>query len=150
MCKPIFIVNGPNLNLLGAREPEIYGARSLADIERDCRAVAAGLGFEIEFRQSNAEGALVDWVQEAGRAARALILNAAAYTHTSIALHDALKAIDILKIEVHLSNPARRETFRHVSYVGSASDASICGLGPAGYLAALEAVKRLEAEPEKR
>ncbi|MEL7027707.1 MAG: type II 3-dehydroquinate dehydratase [Pseudomonadota bacterium] len=144
--KPIFILNGPNLNLLGAREPEIYGSKTLADIEADCRARAGELGFKIEFRQTNSEGTLVDWVQAAGAEARALILNAGAYTHTSIALHDALKAIDILKLEVHLSNPAQREAFRHVSFVGSASRGAITGLGPAGYLAALEAVKRLEAE----
>lgn len=136
----IHIVNGPNLNLLGTREPHIYGTDTLAAIELACRAHAHSLGAEIAFAQSNSEGKLVDLVQRAGREAQALIINAAAYTHTSIALHDALKAISIVKVEVHLSNPATREAFRQVNYVSSAVMGTISGFGSDGYRLAIDAV----------
>lgn len=146
--KPIFILNGPNLNLLGTREPEIYGSQTLADIEKLCAARAKTFGRAIDFRQTNSEGTLVDWTQEAGAKAAALVVNAGAYTHTSIALHDALKAIAIPKIEVHLSNPAAREAFRHTSYVALAADGTIAGFGVKGYILALDAAKSLDAGAE--
>ncbi|MEM8791406.1 MAG: type II 3-dehydroquinate dehydratase [Pseudomonadota bacterium] len=136
----VHILNGPNLNLLGTREPELYGADTLADIEAACRARAGQLGQQLTFRQSNDEGALVSWVQEARDQADALILNAAAYTHTSVAILDALKMFDGLKIELHLTNPHRREAFRHTSYVSLAADGVIAGFGATGYVLALEAV----------
>lgn len=142
----IHVVNGPNLNLLGTREPSIYGSDTLADIEALVRAAAQPHGATIRFDQTNSEGALVDMIQSAAREADGLIINAAAYTHTSIALHDALKAAGCVKIEVHLSNPAAREPFRHHSYISSAVDGTICGLGATGYTLALEAiVSRLAA-----
>lgn len=141
--KPIYVLNGPNLNLLGEREPEIYGHVTLKDIEQNCRTRAGALGLTIEFRQTNHEGELVDWVQEARHAASALILNAGAYTHTSVALHDALKSFGQPAIEVHLSNPYRREAFRHVSYVSPAVTGLICGLGAQGYDMAVEALAKL-------
>jgi len=143
MAKPLFVLNGPNLNLLGTREPEIYGHTTLADIESQCMATAAGLGLTIEFRQTNHEGVLVDWVQEARVAGCALILNAGAYTHTSVALHDALKAFHLPSIEVHISNPHRREPFRHTSYVSPAVTGVICGTGAQGYSLAIQALATL-------
>ncbi|MAN73154.1 MAG: 3-dehydroquinate dehydratase [Henriciella sp.] len=143
MTKPIYVLNGPNLNLLGTREPEIYGHDTLADIESRLRDKAGET--PLEFRQTNSEGQLVDWVQEASRQARCVILNAGAYTHTSIALHDALRACTAPLIEVHLSNPAAREAFRQTNYVAPAAMASIAGLGPHGYEVALEAALRLKA-----
>lgn len=135
----VFILNGPNLNLLGTREPAIYGHQTLADIESMCEIRAAALGLAIDFRQTNHEGVLVDWLHEAKRAgAKAVLLNAAAYTHTSIALLDAIKAIELPVIEVHLSNPHEREEFRHLSYVGMAAAATVQGLGADSYLVALE------------
>lgn len=140
--RKVFILNGPNLNLLGAREPEIYGASTLSDIEKASKKHAAKVGFEIDFRQSNHEGELIDWVQESAGAA-GLIINPGAYSHTSIALHDALKAVSAPKIELHLSNIHAREAFRRVSFVSPAVDAVICGLGAGGYIAALDAMRRL-------
>ncbi len=137
--RTVFILNGPNLNLLGHREPEVYGRTTLADIEAACRARAEELGLAVEFRQSNHEGELVGWLQEARERADAVILNAGAYTHTSVAILDALKAYEGLKIELHLSNPAAREPFRHVSYVAKAADGVIAGFGAAGYALALSA-----------
>ncbi len=137
--KPIYVLNGPNLNLLGTREPEIYGRVTLAEIEQACAARAAQLGRALVFRQSNIEGELVDWLQEARDKACAVVLNAGAYTHTSVALHDAIKAIAIPVIETHLSNPAAREEFRHVSLVGKAAKGVIAGFGATSYLLALEA-----------
>jgi 3-dehydroquinate dehydratase-2 len=137
MVSHIFVLNGPNLNLLGTREPEIYGSQTLADIEAALRAAAGDC--TVDFRQTNSEGELVNWVQEASQTAQALILNAAAYTHTSIALHDALKACNIPIYEVHLSNPAAREPFRQTNFVAPCARASIAGLGARGYLVALEA-----------
>ena len=148
MAKPIFVLNGPNLNLLGSREPEIYGSTTLADIEAQVRARAASAGLQVEFRQSNHEGDLVDWLQEARAAASGVILNAGAYTHTSVALHDALKAVEVPVIEVHISNPYRREPFRHTSYVSPAVTGTICGVGAQGYALAVEALAQLTA-PKK-
>lgn len=133
----IHVLNGPNLNLLGVREPEIYGRDTLADIEQRC-AKAAGEA-RIVFRQSNHEGVLVDWIQEAREGADALIINPAAYSHTSVALHDALKTLSIPVIELHLSNPAAREAFRHHSYVSSAATGVIAGFGAHGYELAVQA-----------
>lgn len=143
MSKPIYVLNGPNLNLLGVREPHIYGAQTLSDIEAALRLRAADLGVDIVFRQTNAEGVLIDWVQEARTEADALLINAGGLTHTSIALHDALKALTIPALEVHLSNPAAREAFRHVSYVATAARGVIAGLGAWSYVLALEASVRL-------
>jgi len=141
--KPVYILNGPNLNLLGRREPHIYGTQTLKNVESMCEAKAAALGLTIDFRQTNHEGELIDWVQEAMDSAAALILNAAGYTHTSVALHDALKALSIPIIEVHLSDPAQRESFRHISFVGMAATQSIAGLGARGYELALESAASL-------
>jgi 3-dehydroquinate dehydratase-2 len=143
MTKPIYVLNGPNLNLLGTREPKIYGNTTLADIEESCRKEALALGLTIVFRQTNHEGELVDWVQEARQSASGLILNAGAYTHTSVALHDALKSFNQPAVEVHISNPYRREPFRHTSYVSPAVTGVVCGLGAQGYVLALVALSRL-------
>ncbi|MBO6520876.1 MAG: type II 3-dehydroquinate dehydratase [Rhodospirillales bacterium] len=144
MPSAILILNGPNLNMLGTREPEIYGSETLADIESRCHARAEALGVSVDFRQSNIEGELVGWIQEARGAASGVIINAAAYTHTSVALLDALNACDMPIVEVHLSNIHQRESFRHKSYIARAADGMICGLGSLGYELALEAVaKRL-------
>ena len=143
MAKPVHILNGPNLNLLGSREPEIYGTSTLADIERMCDMRLAGYDLELNFDQSNDEGALVDMVQAARNGASGLILNAGAYTHTSIALLDALQALEIPAIEVHLSNIFAREPFRHHSYISPAVQGVICGLGPKGYLLAVDALASL-------
>jgi len=140
----IYVLNGPNLNLLGLREPEIYGSDTLDDIAGMLEDRARELGLAIEMRQSNHEGHLVDWLHEAqAEGARAVLLNAGAYTHTSIALHDAIKAIRVPVIEVHLSNPHAREAFRHVSYVGMAAKGMVAGFGAGSYLAALDAAARL-------
>jgi 3-dehydroquinate dehydratase-2 len=144
--KPIFVLNGPNLNLLGSREPHIYGRATLADIEKACAERAEQLGRAIVFRQSNIEGELVNWLHEAKDKAAAVILNAGAYTHTSVALHDAIKAIGVPVIETHLSNPAAREDFRHVSLVGQAAKGVIAGFGAASYLLAVEAAAFLANE----
>jgi 3-dehydroquinate dehydratase-2 len=142
----VLVLNGPNLNLLGQREPELYGRTTLADVEALCQAAGARLGLEVDCRQSNHEGVLVDWVQAARGAYAALILNAGAYSHTSVALHDALRALDVPIIEVHVSNIYRRESFRHHSYVSLAATGVICGLGVDGYRLALEAAARLAGE----
>lgn len=140
MAKPIYVLNGPNLNMLGLREPAIYGADTLADVQRRVEARAAQLGLTVDFRQSNIEGELVTWIQEARERASGIILNAGAYTHTSIALLDALNAAELPIIEVHLSNVFRRESFRHHSYISLAARGVICGFGPKGYELALEAM----------
>ena len=140
---PIYVLNGPNLNLLGTREPHIYGHETLTDIEAAARDKATELGLTIDFRQTNIEGELITWIQEAREKAAGIILNAAAYTHTSVGLFDAIVAAQKPLIEVHLSNPYKRETFRHKSYVSPAADGVICGFGAQGYLLALEAVARL-------
>jgi 3-dehydroquinate dehydratase II len=139
----VFILNGPNLNLLGVREPATYGYDTLADVEQRCLARAKALDLSIEFRQTNHEGQLVDWIQEAREAADGIILNAGAFTHTSVAVLDALNAADLPVIEVHLSNIFRREYFRHRSYVSLAATGGIFGLGPQGYELALEAIAAL-------
>ena len=143
VARPVHILNGPNLNLLGTREPEIYGTSTLADIERMCDTRLAGYDLELNFDQSNDEGVLVDMVQAARNGASGLILNAGAYTHTSIALHDALQTLEIPAIEVHLSNIFAREPFRHHSYISPAVQGVICGLGPKGYLLAVDALASL-------
>ena len=140
----IYVLNGPNLNLLGTREPEIYGADTLDDIAGRLEDQAQALGLAVDVRQSNHEGHLVDWLHEAqAMGAKAVLLNAGAYTHTSIALHDAIKAIKVPVIEVHLSNPHRRESFRHKSYVGEAALGTIAGFGAASYALALDAAAKL-------
>ena len=139
----IFVLNGPNLNMLGTREPEIYGSDTLDDIAGMLEDHARTLGVEIEMRQSNHEGHLVDWIQEAGLSgAKAVLLNAGAYTHSSIAIHDAIKGVSVPVIEVHLSNPHRREEFRHRSYVGEAAKGTVAGFGAQSYLLALDAAAR--------
>lgn len=142
MSKPIYILNGPNLNLLGSREPEVYGQTTLADIRAACAARAEAAGLAMEFRQSNSESELIDWIQEAGEKAAGVILNAGAYSHTSVAILDALKACPAPVIEVHLSNIFRREDFRHHSYVSAAAEGVISGFGAHGYELALEALAR--------
>jgi len=139
----VFVLNGPNLNLLGVREPATYGHDTLADVEARCVARAAALDLRVDFRQTNHEGLLVDWIHEARDSADGIVLNAGALTHTSIAVLDALQASELPVIEVHLSNIFRREGFRHHSYVSLAARGVICGLGPLGYELALEAVAAL-------
>jgi len=145
MTQPlIFVLNGPNLNLLGTREPHIYGHDTLADIDARLMAQGQALGMQVECYQSNHEGALVDWLHEArARGAKAVLLNAGAYTHTSVALHDAIKAVELPVIEVHLSNPHKREEFRHKSYIGMAAMATIAGFGARSYSLALDAAAGL-------
>ncbi len=145
MAEPstVYVLNGPNLNLLGLREPEIYGSDTLDDIADMLEDKARALGLEIELRQSNHEGHLVDWLQEANaEGAKGVILNAAAFTHTSVALHDAIKAISVPVIEVHLSNPHKREEFRHKSFIASAARGTIAGFGALSYALALDAIAR--------
>ena len=140
MVKTIFVLNGPNLNLLGKREPEIYGTETLEDVRMRTEARAQQLGLAIDFRQSNNEGQLVDWVQEAREVADAIIMNAAGLTHTSVALLDALQAAELPVVEVHLSNIFRRDPFRQHSYISLGANGVICGLGAKGYELAVEAV----------
>ncbi|MDB5737001.1 MAG: 3-dehydroquinate dehydratase [Sphingomonas bacterium] len=140
----VFVLNGPNLNLLGLREPEIYGPDTLDEISGMIEDRARELGIDADIRQSNHEGHLVDWIQEANASgAKAVILNAGAYTHTSVAIHDAIKAVRVPVIEVHLSNPHARESFRHRSYVGRVAKGTITGFGALGYLLALDAAAKL-------
>lgn len=141
MSKTIFVLNGPNLNMLGKREPGIYGGKTLKDIENDCTALGQELGFSVECFQSNHEGALVDRMHEADERAAGVVINPGAYGHTSIALHDAIRAISIPVIEVHISNIHAREEFRHKSMIAPAAKGMICGLGPGGYLLALRALR---------
>jgi 3-dehydroquinate dehydratase-2 len=141
--KPVvFVLNGPNLNLLGSREPAVYGSLTLEDLEARAREVGDELGLTVHCRQSNHEGALVDWIQEAGRAAQGIVLNAGAFTHTSVAIHDALRSVATPTIEVHLSNVHARESFRHHSYVSAVAAGIIIGLGVDGYDFALRALAR--------
>lgn len=139
MPKPIYILNGPNLNLLGKREPDIYGTTTLSELEGLSIARAEKAGFPVIFRQTNREGELVEWLHEARERGAAVIINAAGYSHTSVAIHDALKAVDLPVVEVHLSNIHRRESFRHHSYVSAAADGIIIGLGAHGYELAVDA-----------
>lgn len=143
MGKPVFILNGPNLNLLGTREPQIYGSTTLPEVEAMCRERAAKLGLEISFRQSNHEGQIVDWIHEAIAAADGIVINPAAYTHTSVAILDALKNVKAPIIELHISNPHQREEFRHKSFVTPVATATIAGLGVFGYQIAVEAIAHL-------
>ena len=142
MDKRVYVLNGPNLNLLGVREPAIYGRETLADVRAACEAAGARLGLAVEFRQSNHEGRLVDWVQEARTEAAGIVINPAGLTHTSVALMDALAASELPVVEVHVSNIHRREGFRHHSYVSLVATGVIAGLGTQGYVLALEAMAR--------
>jgi len=146
MSKPIYVLNGPNLNLLGEREPQIYGHATLDDIKALCEAIAAARGRQVVFRQSNREGELIDWVQEARNEACAVVINAAGYGHTSVSLHDALRTLAIPVIDCHLSNPAARESFRHLSYVSLAATGVVSGFGPMSYELAIEAACGLAAD----
>jgi 3-dehydroquinate dehydratase-2 len=143
MTKPIFVLNGPNLNMLGQREPHIYGSQTLADVQALCEARAGALGFEVVFRQSNHEGVLIDWVQEARLQASALVINPAGFGHTSVALLDALKLLSIPVVECHLSHLATRESFRHQTYVSLAAKGLISGFGAKSYELAIEAAADL-------
>lgn len=140
---PIFILNGPNLNLLGQREPEIYGHDTLESIKAACAARAASHGRSIDFRQTNHEGVLVDWLHEAAHGACGVVLNAGAYSHTSVALHDAARALTVPLIEAHLSNPSARESFRHHSYISPVAQGVVAGFGLLSYLLAIEAAHAL-------
>jgi len=143
MSKPIYIINGPNLNLLGTREPEVYGSDTLEDIKTLCTEAAQALEHEIVFVQSNIEGELIDFIQQAGREGAGIVINPAAYTHTSIAIHDALKAVDVPSVEIHLSQPAKRESFRRRSYVAEAVQGTISGFGADSYVLGLQALSNL-------
>ncbi|MFA7433632.1 MAG: type II 3-dehydroquinate dehydratase [Gemmobacter sp.] len=143
MAGTIFILNGPNLNLLGQRQPEIYGHETLADVEAACRAAAGAHGLALRFHQSNREYELIDWIHEARNTAAGIVINPAAFTHTSVALLDALNAYDGPVIEVHVSNIHKREPFRHHSYVSARADAVIAGCGVQGYVLAVERMARL-------
>ena len=137
----VLILNGPNLNLIGTRQPEVYGSTTLADIEKLCAAEAARLELEIGFEQSNHEGALIDLIHAARGTHAGIILNAGAYTHTSIALMDAIASVELPLVEVHLSNIHARESFRHTSYIAPVALGQICGFGAQGYVLALQALK---------
>ena len=143
MSKPIFVINGPNLNLLGTREPEVYGTQTLDDIKEICTKTAQAFGRDVTFVQSNIEGELIDFIQQAGREAVGIVINPAAYTHTSVAIHDALKAVDVPSIEIHLSQPAKRESFRRRSYVAEAVHGTISGFGADSYVLGLQALSNL-------
>ncbi|CCD86325.1 3-dehydroquinate dehydratase type 2 [Bradyrhizobium sp. ORS 285] len=143
MSRLVYVLNGPNLNLLGKRQPEIYGHETLADVERDCRALATELGLEIRFHQSNREYELIDWIHEAREIAAAIVINPAAFTHTSVAILDALNTFDGAVIEVHISNVHKREEFRHHSFVSKRADGVIAGFGTQGYQLALRRVAKL-------
>jgi 3-dehydroquinate dehydratase-2 len=152
MAKTIYVLNGPNLNMLGTREPEKYGRATLADVEKLCRATAKRFGLEVVFRQSNREGELVDWIQEAhAKKAAGIVLNAAGYTTTSIAILDALLAVQaqVPAIEIHITNIHARESFRHNSYVSKAAKAMICGFGIDGYALAITGLAGLIGAKEK-
>ncbi|MDD2711634.1 MAG: type II 3-dehydroquinate dehydratase [Simplicispira sp.] len=146
--KTVYVLNGPNLNLLGTREPAVYGAHTLADVEQMCADACARHGYALQFRQSNHEGVLVDWIHEAGRLhaggdLAGVVLNAGAYTHTSVALLDAIKGTGITLIELHISNVHARESFRHHSYIAAAARAVMCGFGVQGYALAIDGLARI-------
>jgi 3-dehydroquinate dehydratase-2 len=139
----VLVLNGPNLNLLGTRRPEVYGTTTLADVEALCRTTAGELGLDVDFRQTNHEGVLVDAIQEARGVHAGIVLNAGAYTHTSVALHDAIEAVELPVIEVHISNVHRRETFRHHSYLSPVAAGIVVGFGVDGYSLAIRGLHRL-------
>ncbi|MGJ5176436.1 type II 3-dehydroquinate dehydratase [Bradyrhizobium oligotrophicum] len=143
MSRLVYVLNGPNLNLLGKRQPHIYGHETLADVERECRTLATELALDIRFHQSNREYELIDWIHEARETACGIVINPAAFTHTSVAILDALNAFDGTVIEVHISNVHKREEFRHHSFVSKRADGVIAGLGTQGYLLALRRVAKL-------
>jgi 3-dehydroquinate dehydratase II len=142
----VTVLNGPNLNLLGQRQPQIYGSETLADVEAQCRAAAAALGLELAFHQSNREYELIDWIHGARETSGGIVINPAAFTHTSVAILDALNTFDGIVIEVHISNVHKREAFRHHSYVSLRADGVIAGCGTQGYVMGIERVARLMAE----
>ncbi len=150
MSRLVYILNGPNLNLLGKRQPEIYGHVTLADVEAECRALADELGVAIRFHQSNREYELIDWIHEARNDAGGIVINPAAFTHTSVAILDALNAFDAPVIEIHISNVHKREPFRHHSFVSARADGVIAGFGTQGYGLALRRVARLIDEQAGR
>lgn len=143
MARKILILNGPNLNLLGSREPGLYGKGTLGEVEKDCRAHAGKLGLEVDFRQSNHEGELIGWIQEAAGSFAGIIINPGAYSHTSIGIPDAFRAVGLPLIEVHISNIYAREEFRHHSHVSAIASGVICGLGLSGYVLAITALNEL-------
>ena len=143
----IYVLNGPNLNLLGARQPEVYGRETLADVEAECRSVGGNLGLEIEFRQTNAESQLIDWIHEARKRAAGIIINPAALSHTSVAVLDALNTCEFPILEVHITNIHKREEFRHHSFVSQIATGVICGFGTQGYLLSLQRLARLIGNP---
>lgn len=149
MSKPIYVLSGPNLNLLGAREPEIYGHQTLEDVQRLCEARASALGCSIVFRQSNHEGELIEWIQQARTEGSAVVINPAGYGHTSVAILDALKAVGVPVVECHLSNPASREAFRRQTYVSLAATGVVSGFGAASYELAVEAAAGLVRQASK-
>lgn len=138
--KKILIINGPNLNMLGKREPEIYGKKTLDDVKFECEEFSSSLGIMCDFRQSNVEGEIVGWIQEAGNSFAGIIINAGAYTHTSVAIRDALLIINVPIVEVHISNIFKREDFRHHSFISDIAQGMICGLGTQGYTLAIRAI----------
>lgn len=150
MAKTIYVLNGPNLNLLGTREPQIYGRATLKDVEKLCRKTAAAHGMAIEFRQSNHEGEIVDWIHEAGaKKAAGIVLNPAGFTHTSVAIHDAIKAVSAPVIETHISNIHAREPWRRHSYVSFVAKAVICGFGIHGYALAIDGIAALSGKRKR-
>ena len=146
MSHRVVVLNGPNLNLLGKRQPHIYGHETLADVERDCRALASELGFELDFHQSNREYEIIDWIHEARETAQAIVINPAAFTHTSVSILDALDTFEGPVLEVHISNVHKREEFRHHSFVSSRADGVIAGFGTHGYTLALRHAAKLLAK----
>jgi 3-dehydroquinate dehydratase-2 len=149
MSRIVYVLNGPNLNLLGKRQPHIYGHETLADVERDCRALANELNLELRFEQSNREYEIIDWIHAARETAGGIVINPAAFTHTSVAILDALNAFDAPVIEIHISNVHKREEFRHRSFVSSRAEGVIAGFGTQGYLLALRRIAQLIDEKAK-
>ena len=143
----VLVLNGPNLNLLGEREPEIYGSQTLADVEALCRTACEEAGLSLEFRQSNHEGVLIDWLQEGRRGIAGVVVNAAGYTHTSVALRDTLSAVSVPRVEVHISDIHAREEFRHFSYLTDATDFQVIGHGVRGYLEAISWIAEQQRDP---